>query len=90
MTETLHQRPANLGAARAIQPDFATLPRKVEPGARANLVGLTRERLRAVLIEAGTPERQAGMRTGQLWQWIYQRGVSDLSLIHISEPTRPY
>jgi 23S rRNA (adenine2503-C2)-methyltransferase len=40
-------------------------------------LGLTRERLRATLIEAGTPERQAGMRTGQLWQWIYQRGVSD-------------
>ncbi len=46
MTETLHQRPP----ARAIQPDFTTLPRKVTPGGRANLVGLTRERLRAVLI----------------------------------------
>jgi len=62
-----------------IQPDFATLPRKVEPGARANLLGLTRERLRETLIEAGTPERQTGMRTGQLWQWIYQRGVSDFA-----------
>ena len=79
MTETLHQHPANLGAAHAIQPDFATLPRKVAPGARTNLVGLTRERLRTVLIEAGTPTAQAGMRTGQLWQWIYQRGVSDFA-----------
>ncbi|MFQ5567927.1 MAG: 23S rRNA (adenine(2503)-C(2))-methyltransferase RlmN [Paracoccaceae bacterium] len=79
MTQSLHQRPANHGAARAIQPDFATRPRRVASGARANLVGLTRERLRAVLIEAGTPERQAGMRTGQLWRWIYQRGISDFA-----------
>jgi 23S rRNA (adenine2503-C2)-methyltransferase len=73
MTQTIVQVPKQT----VIQPDFATLPRKAEPGARINLLGLTRERLRATLIEAGTPERQAGMRTGQLWQWIYQRGVSD-------------
>ncbi len=62
-----------------IQPDFATLPRKAAEGARPNLVGLTRDGLRGALIEAGTPERQAGMRTAQLWQWIYQRGVGDFS-----------
>ena len=66
-------------AAGVIQPDFATLPRKEAPGVRANLVGLTRARLRETLIEAGTPERQAKMRTGQLWQWIYQRGVGDFA-----------
>ena len=62
-----------------IQPDFATLPRKEAPGARANLIGLTRARLRETLIATGTPERQAKMRTGQLWQWIYQRGVGDFA-----------
>jgi 23S rRNA (adenine2503-C2)-methyltransferase len=55
------------------------LPRKAETGGFANLVGLTRERLRDTLIEAGVPTAQAGMRTGQLWQWIYQRGVSDFT-----------
>ncbi|HSF96983.1 MAG TPA: 23S rRNA (adenine(2503)-C(2))-methyltransferase RlmN [Thermohalobaculum sp.] len=63
----------------AIQPDFATLPRRAAPEVRANLVGLTRDGLRAALIAAGTPEAQAKMRTGQLWQWIYQRGVSDFA-----------
>jgi 23S rRNA (adenine2503-C2)-methyltransferase len=63
----------------AIQPDFATLPRKVATGALANLVGLTRERLQGTLIEAGVPAAQAAMRTRQLWQWIYQRGVADFA-----------
>jgi 23S rRNA (adenine2503-C2)-methyltransferase len=55
------------------------LPRKVEAGAFANLLGLTRERLHDILIEAGVPTAQASMRTRQLWQWIYQRGVSDFA-----------
>ena len=75
MTQTLHQRPPT----GAIQPDFATLPRKATPGGRSNLLGLTRERLRAALVGVGTPERQADMRVTQLWQWIYQRGVSDFA-----------
>jgi 23S rRNA (adenine2503-C2)-methyltransferase len=65
--------------AAAIQPDFVPLPRADAPEARANLIGLTREGLRAALIGAGTPAGQAKMRVAQLWQWIYQRGVSDLS-----------
>ncbi len=73
MTQIQSQRPE----ARAIQPDFATLPRKPEPVARRNLVGLTRAGLREALVAAGTPEGQAKMRAGQLWQWIYQKGVSD-------------
>jgi 23S rRNA (adenine2503-C2)-methyltransferase len=75
MTQTVHQSPPT----RAIQPDFATLPRKIAPGGPTNLLGLTREGLRAVLVEVGTPERQANMRVTQLWQWIYQRGVSDFA-----------
>lgn len=44
-----------------------------------NLVGLTRAQLRDVLIENGTPEKQAKMRVGQIWQWIYQWGVRDFA-----------
>ena len=64
--------------ATVLQPDFATLPRTspAEDG-RVNLVGLSRESMRDALVEAGVPEAQAKMRTGQLWQWIYQRGVAD-------------
>lgn len=56
--------------------DVLTLPRKLPEG-KINLVGLTRDRMREVLIEHGTPEKQAKMRVGQIWQWIYQWGVRD-------------
>ncbi len=61
-----------------ITQDVMTIPRKLPEG-KVNLVGLTRDRLREVLIEHGTPEKQAKMRTGQIWQWIYQWGVRDFS-----------
>ncbi|MEM7669011.1 MAG: 23S rRNA (adenine(2503)-C(2))-methyltransferase RlmN [Pseudomonadota bacterium] len=58
-----------------IQPDFATVPRSVE--GRPSLVGLTREGLARVLREIGIPEKQIRMRVGQVWQWIYQKGVTE-------------
>ena len=66
-------------AQAPVTQDVRTLPRRLPEAAdgRANLVGLTRAQLRAALIEAGTPERQAKMRVGQIWQWIYQKGVRD-------------
>jgi len=42
-----------------------------------NLVGMTRDKMREALIANGTPEKQAKMRVGQIWQWIYQWGVRD-------------
>lgn len=57
--------------------DFMTVPRRELPPALPNLVGLTREQLRIALIENGTPERQAKMRVGQIWQWIYHKGAQD-------------
>lgn len=64
-----------------IAPDVRTLPRRNGPEAdpRPNLIGLTREGLRAALIAAGTPEGQARMRTGQVWQWLYHWGVRDFA-----------
>jgi 23S rRNA (adenine2503-C2)-methyltransferase len=55
-----------------------TIPRKEVPGV-PNLVGMTRDQMRAALIEAGTPEKQAKMRVGQIWQWIYHWGVRDFA-----------
>ncbi len=60
-----------------ITQDVMTIPRKDAEGDKKNLVGLTRDQLREVLIAAGTPEKQAKMRTGQIWQWLYQWGVRD-------------
>ncbi|MEL7105972.1 MAG: 23S rRNA (adenine(2503)-C(2))-methyltransferase RlmN [Pseudomonadota bacterium] len=61
-----------------ITQDVLTIPRKLPEGPQ-NLVGLTRDGLRAALIAAGTPERQARMRMGQIWQWIYHWGVRDFA-----------
>ncbi|MEX5579492.1 23S rRNA (adenine(2503)-C(2))-methyltransferase RlmN [Pseudophaeobacter sp. A-200-2] len=62
-----------------ITQDVLTLPRKQPEGGKINLVGLTREQMRAALIEHGTPEKQAKMRVGQIWQWIYQWGKRDFA-----------
>ncbi len=57
-----------------ITQDVLTIPRKLPEGP-TNIVGLTRAQLREALIGAGTPEKQAKMRAGQIWQWVYQWGV---------------
>jgi 23S rRNA (adenine2503-C2)-methyltransferase len=65
-----------MSATAPITQDVLTIPRTVPEGP-LNLVGLTRPQLRDALIAAGTPEKQANMRVGQIWQWIYQKGVRD-------------
>ncbi|MBW6505891.1 MAG: 23S rRNA (adenine(2503)-C(2))-methyltransferase RlmN [Rhodobacteraceae bacterium] len=65
----------------ALTPDVRVLPRKRPEGARTNIVGLTRDQLRAALVAAGTPERQASMRLGQVWQWVYHWGVRDFAMM---------
>ena len=62
-----------------ITQDVLTLPRKLPEGGRRNLVGMTRAQMHAALVETGTPERQAKMRVGQIWQWIYHWGVQDFA-----------
>ena len=59
-----------------ITQDVHTIPRKLPEGP-ANLVGMTREGMHDALIAIGTPEKQAKMRVGQIWQWIYNWGVRD-------------
>lgn len=62
-----------------ITQDVLTIPRKLPDGGRVNIVGLTRDQLRDALIAAGTPEKQAKMRVGQVWQWIYHWGVREFA-----------
>jgi len=66
-------------ASAPITQDVLTLPRKAPEGGKINLVGLTRDQMREVLIANGTAEKQAKMRVGQIWQWIYQWGVRDFA-----------
>lgn len=65
-----------MDAKAPITQDVMTIPRKL-PDGPTNLVGLTRDAMRDALIAAGTPEKQAKMRVGQIWQWIYYWGVRD-------------
>ncbi|HMO06180.1 MAG TPA: 23S rRNA (adenine(2503)-C(2))-methyltransferase RlmN [Paracoccaceae bacterium] len=62
-----------------ITQDVLTIPRRLPEGGRVNMVGLTRDQMRAALVAAGTPERQAKMRVGQIWQWVYHWGVRDFA-----------
>ena len=54
-----------------------TIPRKLPETGLTNIVGLSRDALRAALIAAGTPEKQAKMRVNQIWQWVYVWGARD-------------
>jgi 23S rRNA (adenine2503-C2)-methyltransferase len=43
------------------------------------LVGLSKDAIRAALEDQGLEPRQAKLRAKQLWHWIYNRGVSDFA-----------
>jgi 23S rRNA (adenine2503-C2)-methyltransferase len=71
-----------------ITQDVLTIPRKTPEGP-VNLVGLHRDAMRDVLIAAGTPEKQAKMRVGQIWQWIYAKGVRTFEeMTNLAKPYR--
>ena len=77
-------------ATSPITQDLVTLPRKLPEGP-VNLVGLTRDALREALMTAGTPEKQVKMRVGQLWQWIYEKGVRDFGrMTNLSKDYRAF
>ena len=66
-----------------ITPDMLTVPRKIPEYdvGRVNIVGLTREALKAELARIGTPEKQLKMRLNQVWQWVYQWGKRDFNVM---------
>jgi 23S rRNA (adenine2503-C2)-methyltransferase len=51
----------------------------VREDGRAELVGLTRNQIRAELEAAGLEPKAAKLRAKQIWHWIYNRGVSDFA-----------
>lgn len=68
---------------------MTTLLKTAEPSAasyipndtRRNLVGLSRAALTDILGDVGVVEKQRRMRMRQLWHWIYNRGVTDFSVM---------
>jgi 23S rRNA (adenine2503-C2)-methyltransferase len=71
--------------------DPVTVPRAATARAdgRAELVGLAKEQIRALLEQAGLDARQAKLRAKQIWHWIYNRGVADFAAMSdIAKPQR--
>ncbi|MGB0497669.1 MAG: 23S rRNA (adenine(2503)-C(2))-methyltransferase RlmN [Rubricella sp.] len=62
-----------------ITQDLLTIPRKAPEGLKPNLIGMSRDALGEALTAIGIPEKQVRMRTGQIWQWLYQKGVRDVA-----------
>ncbi len=71
-------RDSAMTATAPITQDVLTIPRKLPQDGPVNLVGLTRDAMRA----ASSPpaRRKAGQDArGQIWQWIYHWGVRDFA-----------
>jgi 23S rRNA (adenine2503-C2)-methyltransferase len=49
----------------------------LRPAAAPSLAGASRAQVARALAAIGAPERELRMRVGQLWHWIYHRGVRD-------------
>jgi 23S rRNA (adenine2503-C2)-methyltransferase len=63
--------------------DPVPVPRDVapRPDGRVDLIGLPKPEIRAALEAAGMELKQAKLRAKQLWHWMYNRGVTDFSLM---------
>ena len=81
MTEPKPIQPPVRPAFQApLQPEVAALPRAAAAASgRPTLIGLTREGLGQALAGIGVAQAQRKMRTGQLWQWMYGRGVAEFA-----------
>lgn len=60
-------------------------------GNRIDLVGLSRDGIRAHLEEAGLDAKAAKLRSKQIWHWIYHRGVTEFdAMTDIAKNMRPW
>src|SRR6476646_3999781 len=77
--------------AGAIDP--VPVPRAVASRAdgKVELVGLSKDAIRAELETAGLEPKQAKLRAKQIWHWIYNRGVTDFDrMSDIAKTQRPW
>ena len=73
--------------------DPVPVPRTFAPRAdgRIDLLGLSKLDLRIALETSQLEAKQAKLRAKQLWHWIYNRGVTDFSLMtDISKTMQPW
>lgn len=62
-------------AFTSMKPGAPTGP-ALDPKPLSNLIGLTRDQLADQLRAFEIPERAIKMRAGQIWHWMYHRGVT--------------
>ena len=74
-----------------IDPVPVPRPAFADGESRVELVGLSRDAIRAALVEAGLDERQAKLRAKQLWHQIYNRGATSFeAMSDIAKPQRAW
>ena len=73
--------------------DPVPVARGVQPRAdgRVELVGRSKDSIRAALEAEGLEPKQAKLRAKQLWHWIYNRGVSDFAaMTDVAKAQQPW
>ena len=73
--------------------DPVPLPAKVTPreDGCVDLIGLSQLEIRDLLSAAGLDEKQAKLRSKQLFHWLYHRGVTDFSqMTDLGKQMRPW
>ncbi len=75
------------------QVDPVPVARDITPreDGRIDLIGLPRPRIRELFAEAGLDDRQAKLRSKQVFHWLYHRGVTDFAaMTDIAKTMRPW
>ncbi|MBT2186763.1 23S rRNA (adenine(2503)-C(2))-methyltransferase RlmN [Sphingobium nicotianae] len=73
--------------------DPVPVPRAITPreDGRVDLLGLSRVQIRAELSAAGLDDKQAKLRSKQLFHWLYHRGVTDFEVMtDLAKPMRAW
>lgn len=74
-----------------IDPVPVPRPAFADGDARPDLVGLTKDSIRDLLIEGGLDARQAKLRAKQIWHQIYNRGATSFdAMSDIAKPQRAW
>jgi len=74
-----------------IDPVTVSRPAIARDDGRFDLIGLPKAAIAAQLVEAGLDARQAKLRAKQLWHWIYNRGVTDFTVMtDIAKAQQPW
>ncbi|WP_284125821.1 23S rRNA (adenine(2503)-C(2))-methyltransferase RlmN [Parerythrobacter aestuarii] len=75
------------------QVDPVPVARDITPRAdgRIDLMGLPKARIRELFLEAGMDDKQAKLRSKQVYHWLYHRGVTDFeAMTDIAKTMRPW